>query len=110
MSFSRWPERWWEEPTLEEQKESFRVLNKHGVTMNGGRTTGLGVSVLNELRRKGELTVRVRPLIEFAMLNPQAEAYLKRVGNLTGVGDDWFKIPGMTVRRARRSRPMKGVP
>ena len=95
--FSRWPERWWEEPTLEEQKESFRVLNKHGVTMNGGRTTGLGVSVLNELRRKGELTVRVRPLIEFAMLNPQAEAYLKRVGNLTGVGDDWFKIPGMTV-------------
>ena len=95
--FSRWPDRWWEEPTLEEQRERLRVLNRHGVTMNGGRTTGLGVSVLNELRRRGELTVRVRPLIEFAMLNPQAEAYLKRVGNLTGVGDDWFKIPGMTV-------------
>ena len=95
--FSRWPDRWWEEPTLEEQRERLRMLNTHGVTMNGGRTTGLGVSVLNELRRRGELTVRVRPLIEFAMLNPQAEAYLKRVGNLTGVGDVWFKIPGMTV-------------
>ncbi len=95
--FSRWPERWWEDPTLEEQRERLRNLNTHGVTMNGGRTTGLGVSVLNELRRRGELTVRVRPIIEFAMLNPQAEAYLKRVGNLTGVGDDWFKIPGMTV-------------
>ena len=39
----------------------------------------------------------MRPIIEFAMLNPQAEAYLKRVGNFTGIGDAWFKIPGMTV-------------
>ena len=95
--FSAWPERWWEDPTLEEQRQALRVLNSHGVTMNGGRTTGLGVSVLNELYQRGELTVRVRPIIEFAMLNPQAEAYLKRVGNFTGIGDDWFRIAGMTV-------------
>jgi hypothetical protein len=31
------------------------------------------------------------------MLNPEAENYLKRVGNLTGVGDDWLRIPGMTI-------------
>lgn len=95
--FSAWPERWWEDPTLQEQREALRVLSSHGVTMNGGRTTGLGVAVLNELYQRGELTVRVRPLLEFAMLNPQAEAYLKRVGNFTGIGDDWFRIPGMTV-------------
>ena len=70
--FSAWPERWWEDPTLEEQRQALRVHNSHGVTMNGGRTTGLGVSVLNELYQRGELTVRVRPIIEFAMLNPEA--------------------------------------
>jgi hypothetical protein len=58
---------------------------------------GLGLSVLNELNQKGELTVRMRPILEFAMLNPEAEAYLERVGNLTGIGDDMLRIPGMTV-------------
>jgi predicted amidohydrolase YtcJ len=95
--FSTWPEEWWGPELLADQKRRLQVLNSHGVTTNAGRTTGLGLSVLNELRRMGELTVRVRPIMEFAMLNPDAEAYLKRVGNLTGVGDDWFRIPGMTV-------------
>lgn len=95
--FSSWPKEWWGDEMLDDQKLRLRVLNSHGVTMNAGRTTGLGLSVLNELRRKGELTVRVRPIMEFAMLNPDAEAYLKRVGNLTGVGDDWLRIPGMTI-------------
>ena len=95
--FSRWPKEWWGKELLDDQKQRLRVLSSHGVTANAGRTTGLGMSVLNELRKKGELTVRVRPIMEFAMLNPEAEAYMKRVGNLTGVGDDWFRIPGMTV-------------
>jgi predicted amidohydrolase YtcJ len=95
--FSTWPKEWWTGETYEDQKTRLRVLNSHGVTTNGGRTTGLGVSVLNELRERGELTVRVRPMMEFVMLNPESEAYLKRVGNLTGVGDDMYRVAGMTV-------------
>ena len=94
--FQEWPEDW-DTRKVEEQKQQFRVMNSEGVTANIGRISGMGISVLNEIWRKGELTVRVRPALEFAMLNPEAEVYLKRVGNLTGLGDDWLRIIGMTV-------------
>ena len=94
--FEEWPEDW-DTREVEEQKEQFRVMNSEGVTFNIGRINGLGISVLNELWRKGELTVRARPALEFAMLNPQAEVYLKRVGNLSGLGDDWLRVIGLTV-------------
>ncbi len=35
---------------------------------------------------------------EFVRQNAHAENYLKRIGNLSGFGDEWMKIIGITVR------------
>jgi predicted amidohydrolase YtcJ len=91
-----WPEDW-ETRLVAEEKQRQRILNAQGLTMDIGRAQGLTVSILRELWRKGELTVRSRPSLEFVMYNPQAEEYLKRLGNLDGFGDDMLKIAGMTV-------------
>jgi len=62
-----------------------------------GRTQGLTISILRELWINKELTARVRVAHEFLRMNPNGEAYLKRLGNLVGFGDEWFKIMGTTV-------------
>ena len=35
--------------------------------------------------------------MEVARYNPYTEAYMKRIGNLSGFGDEWFKIIGTTI-------------
>ena len=45
-----------------------------------------------------ELTLRVRVAHHFLRQNPYPEAYLKRLGNLTDFGNDWFKIIGTSVQ------------
>ncbi|MCH8269059.1 MAG: amidohydrolase family protein [Acidobacteria bacterium] len=91
-----WPEDW-ETRLVEEQKDVFRRLNSQGLTTVIGRAQGLSISILHKLWENDELTIRVRPSTEFVMYNPEADAYLKRLGNLTGFGDEWFKIIGLTV-------------
>jgi predicted amidohydrolase YtcJ len=91
-----WPEDW-ETTLVEQEKKRMKMLNSQGLTMDIGRAQGLTVSILNNLWKKGELTLRARPSLEFVMYNPQAEEYLKRLGNLDGFGDDMLKIVGMTV-------------
>ncbi|MDA2934553.1 amidohydrolase family protein [Acidobacteria bacterium AH-259-D05] len=80
-----------------EQKERIAERNAQGFTTILGRAQGLSISVLRELWLNNELTVRVRATHEFLRLNPYGEAYLKRLGNLSGLGDEWFKIVGATV-------------
>ena len=82
---------------IQPQKEMFSKMNAEGLTTIIARAQGLSISVFKELWRNQELTARVRVAHEFLRLNPNGEAYLKRLGNLSGFGDDWFKIIGTTV-------------
>ncbi len=94
--FEEWPPDW-ETRLVEEQIEKFRAMNSEGVTTNIGRMKGVGMAVLTKLWQEGRLTVRARPCSEVVMYNPEAESYLKRLGNISGLGDDWFTIIGVTV-------------
>ncbi len=91
-----WPEDW-ETRMVEEQKEVFRRLNSQGLTTVIGRAQGLSVTILQKLWRQKELTLRTRVCMEVVRYNPYTEAYLKRIGNLSGFGDEWFKIIGTTI-------------
>ncbi len=92
-----WPEGEDFEKLVGQQKAIFRLFNKLGVTSFGGRVNGLVTTVLHTLWKRKELTVRVRVVSEIARLNPHLEPFLKRIGNLMDVGDEWFKIVGTTV-------------
>ncbi|MBI4484241.1 MAG: amidohydrolase family protein [Acidobacteria bacterium] len=82
---------------IPQQKEMFARANAEGLTTIVARAQGLSVSVFRELWLRKELTARVRATHEFLRMNPYGEAYLKRLGNLAGFGDEWFKIVGTTV-------------
>ena len=90
-----WPE---VEALLEPQKDSFLRHNRMGLTTLMGRAGGLEVSVFRDLMTRNELTMRVRVAHHFLRQNGFAEAYLKRLGNLTDVGNDMFKIIGTSVQ------------
>lgn len=80
-----------------QQKTMFAKANSEGLTTIMARAGGISISIFKELWIKKELTARVRATHEFMRLNPRGEAYLKRLGNLSGFGDEWFKIIGTTV-------------
>ncbi|MEE2839198.1 MAG: amidohydrolase family protein [Acidobacteriota bacterium] len=90
-----WPEI---ESLMEPQKASFRRHNELGLTTLMGRAGGLEVTVFRDLMMRGELTMRVRVAHHFLRQNGYPEAYLKRLGNLTDFGNDWFKIIGTSVQ------------
>lgn len=90
-----WPE---VESLLEAQKDTFLLHNEMGLTTLMGRSGGLSVSVFRDLMTRDELTIRVRVAHHFLRQNGLAEAYLKRLGNLTDVGNDMFKIIGTSVQ------------
>ena len=90
-----WPE---VESLLEPQKDTFRRHNEMGLTTLMGRAGGLSVTVFRDLMTLNELTIRVRVAHHFLRQNGFAEAYLKRLGNLTDVGNDMFKIIGTSVQ------------
>ncbi len=92
---AEWPEDL--EPLIQEERETLAKYPSVGVTMVGGRASGLHVTILRELWSREQLPVRVRVSHEFPRHNLHAEAYFKRLGNLMGLGDDWFKISGATV-------------
>jgi len=79
------------------QKQMFSKMNAEGLTTIMARAEGLSVSVFKELWRNQELTARVRVAHEFLRMNPLGEKFLRRLGNLSGFGDEWFKIIGTTV-------------
>ena len=70
-----------------------------GTTMVIGRAPGAQITLLRNIWVRGELPVRVRLTHEFLRDNPHPEAYLKRMGSLTGLGDDWLKIIGTAVQQ-----------
>ena len=84
--------------TLELQQNVLKKLNSQGLTTIIGRAQGSSISVLKDLWAQKRLTARVRFCHEFVRQNAHAENYLKRIGNLSGFGDEWMKIIGITVR------------
>jgi hypothetical protein len=90
-----WPE---VESLLEAQKDTFRLHHEMGLTTLMGRAGGLSVTVFRDLMTRKELTMRVRVAHHFLRQNGFAEAYLKRLGNLTDVGNDMFKIIGTSIQ------------
>ncbi len=81
------------------QLESLRRVSRNGVTMRIGRAPGVAISIVRDLWIEGKLPLRVRVTHEFLRDNPEPEKFLKRLGNLTGLGDDWFKIIGTIVQQ-----------
>ena len=86
------------EENIQLQKQILRKLNYQGLTTVIGRSQGLTFSILKEVWARGELTMRIRVAHELVRQNPNAEAYLKRMGNLSGFGDAMMKIHGTTVQ------------
>jgi predicted amidohydrolase YtcJ len=82
---------------VHEQKELFAEANAEGLTTIMARAQGLSISVFRDLWLRGELTARVRAAHEMMRMNPNGEAFLKRMGNLSYFGDDMLKIIGTTV-------------
>ncbi|MBI3940035.1 MAG: amidohydrolase family protein [Acidobacteria bacterium] len=92
-----WPEgKLWDD-MLQSQLRMMHRLNEIGVTTMGGRAGGLSVTLCKVLYDRGVLPVRLRIISEVPRVNPNAEGMLKRMGNLQGIGDEWFKIVGATV-------------
>ncbi len=77
-----WPSPDYIEEAIRQTQASLLGYNSVGVTTTTGHMSGLTVSILNELFRRGELRTRVYPGHDFTRQNVYAEQYLKRVGNL----------------------------
>ncbi len=85
MGVAGWDLRPWpkiDDAMLQEQKEAFTEWNRDGVTSIVGHTQGFGLSVMNVLYHRNELTVRWFASHDLLRANPNAEAYLRRLGNL----------------------------
>ncbi|MBI3940379.1 MAG: amidohydrolase family protein [Acidobacteria bacterium] len=78
------------------QEQLLRFAASWGLTTIGGRFNGMSLSLVRKLQQTGRLPLRVRAVLELQM-NPNAVGLLKRVGNLTELGDEWFRISGGTV-------------
>ncbi len=73
--------------------------NREGTTMLIGRAPAASITMLRDIWAAGELPIRIRITHEFLRDNPNPELFLKRLGNLTGLGDDWMKIIGTLVQQ-----------
>ncbi|MBI3941295.1 MAG: amidohydrolase family protein [Acidobacteria bacterium] len=85
------------EKLVQEQKGIFLKAVSNGVISIGGQINGLSTTLVHTLWERGELPLRIRLAHDFPRMNNNAEAFLKRIGNLMGVGDDWFKIGGGSI-------------
>jgi predicted amidohydrolase YtcJ len=88
-------------PDLEELVPRYKAaqekFNSQGKTTVGARYTPQSISVLKTIWERGEATLRMRVFHEFARVAHEPEAIIKRVGNLNGLGDDWFKIAAANI-------------
>ena len=97
MAMLPWPEDWDTRLVELQKQQNHEDYVKQGLTTRIGRAQGLAVTVLNELYRKEGprgLGMRVRPNLEFLRKNAKYLIDLRRLGNISGIGDDWLKIIG----------------
>jgi len=86
------------EPMIPLLKREMLRENAAGLTTVVTKITGESFTAVKGLWQRRELTMRWRVGHEFLRGNPRAEAYLKRVGNLNGLGDDMLKISGLSFQ------------
>ena len=88
-------------PDLEELVPRYiaaqKKFNTQGKTTVGARYTPYSISVLKLIWERGEASLRMRVFHEFARTAYRPEAIIKRVGNLNGLGDDWFKVAAANI-------------
>ena len=88
-------------PDIEElvprYKAAQKKFNSQGKTTVGARYPPHAITVLKTIWERGEATLRMRVFHEFARVAYRPEAIIKRVGNLSGLGDDWFKIAAANI-------------
>jgi len=92
MGVAGWDLRPWpviDDAVLAEQKQMLHDLNRKGITTMVAHLQGFNLTVLNVLYHNNELTMRVFATHDFLRQNPNAEAYLRRIGSLVdfGLGD-----------------------
>ena len=92
MGVAGWDLRPWpkiDDAILQEQKDMFTRLHRRGITSMIAHMQGFGLSIVNVLYHRNELTMRIFAAHDFLRQNPNAEAYLRRLGNLVdfGLGD-----------------------
>ena len=85
------------EEVIPRQIAELKKYNSVGLTTIAAKVAGLAFSVYKEIWKQGELTIRLRLAHEFLRQNPNAEAYLKRLGSFDDFGDELLKIVGATV-------------
>ena len=71
--------------------------NATGLTTIATRISPDALTAVRNLWAKKRLNMRWRAIHQFADLNPDIEAWLKRLGNFSGLGDSMFKIIGTSV-------------
>ncbi len=88
-------------PDLEELVPRYiaaqKKFNTQGKTTVGARYNPYSISVLKTIWERGEATLRMRVFHEFARVAYRPEAIVKRVGNLQGLGDGWFKLGAANI-------------
>jgi predicted amidohydrolase YtcJ len=97
----------WRVP-LEEQMPAYRLgsqrASAHGITLVKEHSSLQLLTGIRELWARGELTVRMRmpfPLypdsgtFEVTVPKDKAEALFKRMGNVSGIGDDMWRFEGV---------------
>jgi predicted amidohydrolase YtcJ len=126
MGVVGWDLRPWpkiDEEMLQAQKERFLDRNEDGQTSIVGHTQGFGLSVMNVLYHRNELTVRYFAAHDVLRANPNAEAYLRRLGNIVdfSLGDmvtivgaglspiDGTEGPGSALTLLPKQNPGKSV-
>ena len=99
MGIAGWDLRPWpkiDDAILQEQKDMFTRLHKLGVTSMVAHMQGFGLSIVNVLYHRDQLTMRIFAAHDFLRQNPNAEAYLRRLGNLIDFGlGDMVEIVGV---------------
>ena len=84
---------------LAEQKESNEEFLGVGVTTVTGHSSGYTSTIMGELANAGELSLRVRPDLDFARQNALGDQTIRRVPNLVGFGlaDGMLRIVGAAI-------------
>lgn len=78
-------------------KKEMQLENSWGVTTVTTRITSEALTAINRMNREnGSLPLRWRVGLPFPHLNPQAETYFQRLGDMDRMGDDYLKINGIS--------------
>lgn len=85
-------------PTFQDAlKKEMQLESSWGMTTITTRITSDALTALNRIRRdEGSLPIRWRVGLPFPHLNPKAEQYFQRLGDMDRMGDEFLRINGIS--------------